>query len=87
MNWYKVVMENFNEPDETATALDPKLTHPVLMVNATKDAVGLPVTPAQLAPFAADVEFATVDTGHWMQLEAADQVNKILEAFFEKVVA
>jgi soluble epoxide hydrolase/lipid-phosphate phosphatase len=85
MNWYKVTLQNCNEPDEIG--LDPKLTHPVLMVNASKDVVGIPVTPQQFAPFSTDVEFAMVDTGHWVQLEATQQVNEILEGFFEKVLS
>ena len=87
MNWYKVFIQNLNEPDETATPLEPKLTHPVLMVNASKDMVGLPVAPEEIAPFTDNLEITSVATGHWMQLEAKDEVNEILETFFKKVLS
>ena len=39
--------------------------------------------PEQMRPLAPDLKVEHVDGGHWLQLEKADEVNKILGEFME----
>lgn len=60
---------------------------PVLFLGATKDAVGIPALMQQQT--VANCPNATpkvLDSGHWIQLEVADEVNTELENWITTVV-
>jgi soluble epoxide hydrolase / lipid-phosphate phosphatase len=40
--------------------------------------------PEQMRPLVPDLKVENLDGGHWLQLEKADEVNKILEEFIEE---
>jgi hypothetical protein len=40
--------------------------------------------PEQMRPLVLDLKVENVSGGHWLQLEKADEVNKILEEFMEE---
>lgn len=84
LNWYRALVWNLNEQDEIEAGLSAKLTQSVLTV------LPAPV-PGQF--FAAsmhddgiadDLTVKCVSTpGHWLQLEAREEVNAMLKTFFE----
>lgn len=58
---------------------------PVLLLVAAKDVVGMPAM--QLEPTQAYAPNLTVEelaAGHWLQLEAKDEVNQALRNLFDK---
>jgi soluble epoxide hydrolase / lipid-phosphate phosphatase len=63
--------------------IDPKLDLPVLLITASRDIVATAaVMEKGIRMFAEDVRVKELNTGHWLQLEGKDDVNKILEEFF-----
>jgi pimeloyl-ACP methyl ester carboxylesterase len=79
-------MGNMNEEDEKFANLDPKLDLPVLMITANRDIVATAeMMEKGIRQFADDMRVKKLDTGHWVQLEARDEVNKILEEFFSEL--
>lgn len=40
--------------------------------------------PEQMRPLVPDLKVEHVNGGHWLQLEKADEVNKILREFLEE---
>ena len=64
-----------------------KIQHPVLLITATDDTVGIPDVQIQnTKPYAYDLRVRPVDAGHFLQLEAPDQVSSELQSFFEEVL-
>lgn len=58
------------------------LTHPTLLIASTGYIITVTVDFAkQMRPFVPDLKVESVNGGHWLQLEKADEVNKILEEF------
>lgn len=85
LNWYRALARNVNQEDELQAQLDPKLHQPVLMVTEKPSAVSMPGFAEQIRQFADDVTMKEVRTsGHWVQLEARDEVNGILEEFIRR---
>jgi pimeloyl-ACP methyl ester carboxylesterase len=85
LNWYRALARNVNQDDELqAPQLDPRLHMPVLMLTEKPSAVSLPGFAEQIKQFADDVTMKEVSTsGHWVQLEARDELNDILEEFIK----
>lgn len=84
LNWYRMLAWNLNEKDETDANLSAKIACPVLMVFSAPFASQFP-TGHQSTDIADDLTVRRVSTsGHWLQLEARDEVNGILKEFFEK---
>ncbi|KAJ5183872.1 hypothetical protein N7492_001488 [Penicillium capsulatum] len=82
--WYRMLAWNLNEKDEVDANLSPKIACPVLMVFSAPTASQFP-TGVQSNDFADDLTVRGVSTsGHWLQLEARDEVNTILKGFFER---
>ncbi len=82
-NWHHAYMGNLNEEDERASNLDPTLGHPVLMITASRDIVATAAMMERgIRKFSKDVRVKELDTGHWVQLEGRDDVNKYLEEFY-----
>lgn len=79
-------MHHVNAKDEAAVPHERQQIHkPALLVLCTKDYVAIPATQEEgMRPFAKDMEVESLESGHWVQLEKADEVNEILKKFFEK---
>lgn len=61
------------------------LSHPTLLIASTGYFITVTVNFAeQMQPLVPDLKVESVDGGHWLQLEKADEVNKILEEFMEE---
>ena len=79
-------MGNMNEEDEKLANLDPKLDLPVLMITANQDIVATAeMMEKGIRNFADNVRVKELDTGHWVQLEAREEVNKYLQEFFSEL--
>ncbi|KAI9926481.1 hypothetical protein ASPWEDRAFT_45416 [Aspergillus wentii DTO 134E9] len=85
LNWYRALVWNLNEEEELQADLNPNLTVPVLMISPQPSPVELPGIGEQMRCIADKVVVKEVSTtGHWMQLEAREEVNEILAEFFDK---
>jgi soluble epoxide hydrolase / lipid-phosphate phosphatase len=61
-----------------------QLTHPTLLLTGSKNFISSAAQFAeQMKPFVGDFEAKALDSGHWIQLEKAQEVNEILEWFFK----
>ena len=61
------------------------LTHPTLLIASTGYFITVTINFAeQMRPLVPNLKVENVDGGHWLQLEKADEVNKILEEFMEE---
>ncbi|KAL4920789.1 Alpha/Beta hydrolase protein [Aspergillus aurantiobrunneus] len=85
LKWYQALVGNINEQDELQANIDPALSMPVLMVCPQPTKLELPGVEEQMKQVASDFTFRRVSTaGHWVQLEARDEINAILKEFFER---
>ncbi|KAL4990618.1 Alpha/Beta hydrolase protein [Aspergillus falconensis] len=85
LNWYHALVKNINEQDELEAAIDPALSMPVLMVCPRPTKLELPGVEEQMRQVASDLTFRRVSTaGHWLQLEARDEINNLLKGFYER---
>ncbi|KAJ5157682.1 uncharacterized protein N7482_008782 [Penicillium canariense] len=84
LNWYQALVHNLNEQDELESGLSIKIPCPVLMVFPAQMAAQLSAAGAQSNEIADDLTLKGVSTaGHWLQLEARDEVNSALKEFFQ----
>ena len=84
-NWYRVLLGGLGIEEEEKDAVDPNLKVPVLFVAESPGPASMPSNGDQTRQFAADFRTTTVSTiGHWVQLEAKDEVNSMLAKFFEE---
>ena len=61
------------------------LTHPTLLIASTSYVITVTINyPELMRPLVPDLKVENVNGGHWLQLEKADEVNKILEEFIEE---
>ncbi|KAL8653888.1 MAG: hypothetical protein Q9210_001839 [Variospora velana] len=86
LNWYKAQMANVNAADEDALPTERhRIDKPTLLITCKKDYVCVPVLQEeQMKPLVKDMEIESLDCGHWVPLEAADEVNRILQDFFDR---
>ena len=85
-NWYRSLLRGLGIEEETKDAVDPKLDVPVLFIAESAGPATLPGTSESIKQFAANFKSAQVSSqGHWVQLEARDEVNSILEKRFAEV--
>ncbi|RDW74577.1 alpha/beta fold hydrolase [Aspergillus mulundensis] len=85
LRWYQALVGNINEQDEIQANLDPVLSMPMLIVCPQQTKLELPGVEEQMKQVANDLTFRRVSTaGHWVQLEARDEINSILKEFFER---
>ena len=60
------------------------ITKPVLLLTASKDPIGTPGRAENSTrPFALHFRAKSIDSGHFMMLEKANEVNEALRDFFE----
>ncbi|KAI0772090.1 alpha/beta-hydrolase [Trametes elegans] len=88
LNWYKVMATGLMSKDDEAVNKDKlALAHPVYFAACAHDCVCLAEPSAKIVrDFCAKATVDTYDTGHWVQLEAADKLNKALLSWLEKAV-
>lgn len=85
LNWYRPLVYNMNKQDELDDGLSIKIACPVLMVFSATTAGQFPAGESQSTEIADDLTVKGVSTnGHWLQLEARDELNSILKNFFEQ---
>ena len=61
------------------------LTHPTLLIASTGYFITVAIDfPGRMRPLVPDFKVENVNGGHWLQLEKADEVNRILEEFMEE---
>ena len=62
------------------------LTKPVLLLTAAQDLIGTPSrAEGSTSPFVCSFKVQEIDSGHFLMLEKADEVNKALSDFFEDI--
>lgn len=85
--WYRALVGNINVDDEIQAQLDSKLYQPVLMLASQPSRLNIPGAAAgMMRQFAQNLTVREVDAkGHWIQLEARDEVNEVLLGFFERI--
>lgn len=84
LNWYRSAIANIDTDDEKD--LEPAMKRPVLYVAGTKDYICVPAMFAEQKALIADLETAELDTSHWTMEEKPDEVNGILEKWFQRFV-
>lgn len=68
-------------PDPEIPTSAYTLSHPTLLITSTNFITVTANFPEQMRPLVPDLEVEKVVGGHWLQLEKADEVNKILDKF------
>lgn len=86
LNWYKAQIANLNTPDEAKLAQERlRIQAPTLLVKCSLDYVGVPALQEQnTRPWVDNLQVKEFATGHWVQLEKPDEVNRILKDFIEE---
>ncbi|KAI4265133.1 MAG: hypothetical protein L6R35_007192, partial [Caloplaca aegaea] len=75
LNWYKAQMANVDAADEDALPTERhRIDKPTLLITCKKDYICVPVLQEeQMKPLVKDLEIESLDCGHWVPLEAADE--------------
>jgi pimeloyl-ACP methyl ester carboxylesterase len=86
MNWYRSTIHGLNQEDEqsalAANDIDATLHLPVFMIAASRDPIAGGTTAVERMRAAVEnLKVETLPTGHWVQLERAEEVNALLEGF------
>ncbi|GFF79514.1 isoform 2 of bifunctional epoxide hydrolase 2 [Aspergillus udagawae] len=85
LNWYHALVRNVNKDDEVEANLCAKLKMPVLMIGPQPNKFEIPGFLEQMKDIAEDFTLKRVSTtSHWIQLDAREELNAILEAFFAR---
>jgi len=85
-NWYKAQIANLNTADEAEVPEERyHIQVPALLVTCAKDYIAVPkMQEGLMRPWVEDLVVKELDSGHFVQAEKADEVNKALEEFIEK---
>ena len=83
LNWYKAQIANLNTPDEDGIEeAKHHLQQPTLLVTCSKDYIAVPAMQEMaMKPCVKNLMIKQIDSGHWVQAEKSEELNKILEAF------
>ncbi|KAF4599894.1 hypothetical protein EYR40_006998 [Pleurotus pulmonarius] len=87
--WYKITTSGIQSNDDKDVPIrSPAVSKPVFFGATKRDAICLPKlqTPATTQA-CSNVTVREFDSGHWVQLERKDEVNKELGSWFETVLA
>lgn len=85
LNWYHALVRNVNKDDEVEANLDAKFKMPVLMIGPQLNKFEILGFLEQMEDFAEDFTLKRVSTaGHWIQLEAREELYAMLEAFLAR---
>lgn len=86
LNWYQVLVGNLNVQDELEAGLSAKIPCPTLMVLPPALTDQFAGSSTESSEIADDLTIKCVSiSGHWVQIEARDEVNSMLLDFFERV--
>ncbi|KAG9189383.1 hypothetical protein G6011_06251 [Alternaria panax] len=85
LKWYKSYLQGINSADENEVrSKSGTIEQPSLFIGAERDAVGIPSEQLlNTLPFAPRIQVRTVDAGHFLHIEQADEVNEILHDFLQ----
>ncbi|KAK1700608.1 Alpha/Beta hydrolase protein [Colletotrichum godetiae] len=83
-NWYKALRDNLSFEDEKDMAKE--LEVPVLLVGCGRDEMTVASFQDQVTrPWAkAGYDFEVLETGHWVMLEDADSLTRLLQGFISR---
>ncbi|OAX78542.1 hypothetical protein ACJ72_07151 [Emergomyces africanus] len=82
--WYRALIGNVNLDDEIEAHLDPNVNQPVLMVSQKPSRINPPGVAEMMKLYMENLTVKEVGAnGHWLQLEARDEVNQSLLGFLE----
>ena len=86
LNWFKAQIANLNTADEAEVSEENyHIQVPALLVTCARDYIAPPkMHEGLMRPWVKDVVVKEMDSGHFVQAEKADEVNKTLEEFVEK---
>lgn len=86
LNWYKAQMARVNAADEEALPSERyHIDKPTLLVVCTKDPVAIPAIQIEgTKPYVKELEIESLESGHWVQLAKANEVNEMLKGFFDR---
>lgn len=85
LNWYQMLVHNLNQQDEIDDALPVKMECPALVLFPAPTPGQFSAADAQPNDISDDLTVKSLSVpGHWLQLEAREEVNTTLEEFFEK---
>ena len=85
--WYKALLRGINSEDEDEVRSMPGIIErPSLFIGAERDPVGLPARQLMATlPYAPRMQVRSVDSGHFLHIEQADEVNEHLYEFFQSL--
>ncbi|KAH6644902.1 Alpha/Beta hydrolase protein, partial [Boeremia exigua] len=88
LKWYQSMIVGINNPQEDDLTASGIIPQPALFVGADRDAISIPSEElSTMLPFASNIRIRSVDCGHFLQLEAPNEVNAHLDAFIRDVIA
>ncbi|KAB8272006.1 Alpha/Beta hydrolase protein [Aspergillus minisclerotigenes] len=87
LNWYRALVSNINLEDEEEVQITPSLSMPVLLICPKKSELEMPgLEEGMRAVCVGDLVVRRISTeGHWIQLEAREEVNRFLGEFIEGI--
>jgi soluble epoxide hydrolase/lipid-phosphate phosphatase len=85
--WYKALLRGINSEDEDEVrSMSGMMEQPSLFITADRDPVGLPARQLMVTlPYAPGMRIRSVDSGHFLHIEQADEVNEHLYEFFQSL--
>ena len=85
LNWYKAQIANLNTPDEEGISEERKqIGKPTLLVTCAFDGIAVPELQVEgMRPFCRELKVVEFESGHFVQMEKAEEVNRCLEDFIE----
>ncbi|KZS99619.1 epoxide hydrolase [Laetiporus sulphureus 93-53] len=86
-NWYRIMLDGIADSDDKQIPESRRtITQPVFFGAAKRDYVCVPALAlARMKEFCPDLTVKEFDLGHWVQLEAPDEVNCELAAWIQGV--
>jgi len=85
LKWYKSYLRGINSADENEIrSMSGVIEQPSLFIAAERDSVGIPSEQLRSTlPYAPGMQIRTVDAGHFLHIERADEVNEALYDFVQ----
>lgn len=85
--WYKAFLQGINSGDEDEIrSMSGVIQQPSLFIGANRDPVGIPVRQlSTTVPYAPALQIRSVDSGHFLHIEQAGEVNEHLYKFFQSL--
>ena len=85
LNWYKAQIRNLNAADDiNIEQARYHLHQPTLLVTCCIDYIGVAaLQQTTMRPYVKNLTVEKFDTGHWVAVEKANELNKVVEAFIK----